>query len=75
MRYRVQIIKKHPGFIKGEEKSLTLNQAQHLKKIGIAKILESHKVDSLADIVSNLEEIVIEQGQRISDLEKLTTKK
>ena len=75
MKSRVKIIKKSPGFILGEEKNLTLNEAKHLESKGIAKIIERKNVDSLADIVSNLEEIVIEQGKKITALEKLISKK
>ena len=42
---------------------------------GIVKIIERKNVDSIADIVSNLEEIVIEQGKKITALEKLIPKK
>ena len=75
MKSRVKIIKKSPGFTLGEEKNLTLNEAKHLESKGIAKIIERKSVDSLADIVSNLEEIVIEQGKKITALEKLISKK
>ena len=75
MKIRVKIIKKSLGFTLGEEKNLTLNEAKHLESKGIAKIIERKNVDSLADIVSNLEEIVIEQGKKITALEKLIPKK
>lgn len=75
MKTRVKIIKKHPGFTMGAEKDLTLNEAKHLERKGIAKIIERKNVDSLADIVLNLEEIVIEQGKKITALEKRIPKK
>jgi len=75
MKYTVEIIKKHKGFDVGQKKKLTLANALHLQSKGIAKILETKNVDSLADIVENLESIVIEQGARIAELEKLIPKK
>lgn len=75
MKTRVKIVKKHPGFSVGEQKLLTLSEAKHLESLKIAKIIESKNADKLADIVANLEEIVIKQGKRLSALEELISKK
>lgn len=75
MGYRIEIIKTHKGFKLGAKKNVTLSEAKHLESKGIAKILEQKSTDSLADIVSNLESIVIEQGKEISELKKLMPKK
>lgn len=75
MGYRVKIIKKAEGFTLGDEKVLTLNEAKHLAKNGIAKILGKTTVDSLLVEFESLKNIVKEQGKQISKLEKLIPKK
>ena len=65
--YRVEIIKKIPGFVKGEEKTLPLDAALHLKKKGIAKILG--EVPTAIKAVKDFKSLDEKQNARIQELE------
>jgi uncharacterized coiled-coil protein SlyX len=66
MRYQVEIKKDAEGFKKGETKSLTLETAKHLEKLGIGKIIGVH---SKKENIKELNQLVIAQGELITELQ------
>jgi hypothetical protein len=67
MKTRVKIIKDHPGFVKGAEKNLTLNEANHLVSKGIAEIIG--KVPTTHEAIKKAESVALD----IEDVKKLIT--